>query len=363
MIDWARIHQDKEFRVSYLPLSLMSLIYSIGVSIRLKKMKDREKMSLPGFTVSIGNITAGGTGKTPAACMIAEWAHGEGYNVAILSRGYGGRRRARVTVVSDGRDILAGPKEAGDEPYLMAERLPGIPVITSKDRYLAGLTAHRNFGSSFFILDDGYQHLALKRDLDLLLLDAVMPFGNGRLLPRGPLREPASEISRADAVILTRAGQLGGDKAMSNDLKNLLQERPVFLGDHLPDRIIFPAVKTDHDTSFLKGKRVVAFAGIARPDSFRDTLLRQGAEILNFRPFPDHHPFSSDEIRVMTAEREKQGADFLITTEKDWMRSGEILSVDRLVSYLTIKFDFIGEKDGFFTMVRERVRKSKGVIL
>jgi len=360
MTDWAGIHEDKGFRLSYLPLSLMSLLYGIGVRVRLKNIMAGKKMSLPGFTVSIGNITAGGTGKTPAACMMAEWALGEGYNAAILSRGYGGRKRARVTVVSDGRNILAGPREAGDEPCLLAGRLPGIPVITSRDRYLAGLTAHRNFGSTFFILDDGYQHLGLKRDLDLLLLDAVRPFGNGCLLPRGPLREPVKEISRADAVILTRAGSWVGGKVISNDLKNILQDRPVFLGDHLPDKVIFPCLKKVHDTSLLKGKRVAAFAGIARPDSFRDTLIKLGAEILSFRSFPDHHPFSRDEIRALTGEKEKSGADFLITTEKDWIRVRDLITGDRSACYLTIKFDFTGDREGFFRMVREKVGKISG---
>jgi tetraacyldisaccharide 4'-kinase len=358
MTDWARIHEDKAFRLSYLPLSLMSLLYGIGVRIRLKKIKPGKKMALPGFTVSIGNITAGGTGKTPATCMMAEWALGEGYNAAILSRGYGGRKQAKVTVVSDGRNILTGPEEAGDEPYLLAKRLPGIPVITSKDRYLAGLTAHENFGSSFFILDDGYQHLGLKRDLNLLLLDAGMPFGNGLLLPRGPLREPVSEISRADAIILTRAGSLREREEINHDLNNLLQDKPVFLGDHLPDRVIFPFRETGYDMSFLKGKRVAAFAGIARPDSFRDILIKLGAEILYYRSFPDHHPFSYKEIRILSREREKTGADFLITTEKDWMRIRDIMPGDRFACYLKIRFDLVADRAVFFRMLREKIDKT-----
>jgi tetraacyldisaccharide 4'-kinase len=358
MTDWARIHEDNGFKASYLPLSLMSLLYGIGVQIRLRKIKSVKKMALPGFTISIGNITAGGTGKTPATCMVAEWALGEGYNAAILSRGYGGRKRAKVTVVSDGRDILTGPEEAGDEPYLLAKRLPGIPVITSKDRYLAGLSAYKNFGSSIFILDDAYQHLGLKRDLDLLLLDAGMPFGNGRLLPRGPLREPVDETARADAIILTRAGCIRDGKQINIALKNLLQDKPVFLGDHLPDRVIFPFRETGHDASFLKGRRVVAFAGIARPDSFRETLRKLGAEISIFRSFPDHHPFSYEEIRILSGEREKNGADFLITTEKDWMRIRDIMSGDPFACYLTIKFDFIADRDVFFRMLREKIDKT-----
>ena len=142
------------------------------------------------------NLTAGGTGKTPAACMLAEWARGEGYRIAVLSRGYGGSYREKVLEVSDGNRRHAGQDEAGDEPCLLSRRLLGVPVILSKRRYLAGLFAHEKFGTNFFVLDDGFQHLVLKRDLDIVLVDASDPFGNGRLeygvaislklIPRGP---------------------------------------------------------------------------------------------------------------------------------------------------------------------------------
>ncbi|MBN1626900.1 MAG: tetraacyldisaccharide 4'-kinase [Deltaproteobacteria bacterium] len=362
MIDWAGIHVDKGFRMLYLPLSLLSLIYGAGVAIRLKRARSGEKKALPGFTVSIGNLTAGGTGKTPATCMMAEWAKGEGYNVAVLSRGYGSKNREKLTIVSDGENVLAGPEQAGDEPYLMACRLPGVPVIIAKDRCLAGLTAIDRFKSSFFILDDGYQHLALKRDLDLLLLDAASPFGNGRLLPRGPLREPVSEAARADAVILTRAGSLTGGKGSDNDLGGLLNIKPLFMCEHLPDKVIFPAGKMKFDPSFLKGKRVMAFAGIARPDSFRDTLVSLGADIVSFRSFPDHYPFSGHEIKGLREERDKSGADFLITTEKDWVRASDMLSADVSALYLTVRFDFLSNKEGFFRMVNERIKSKKGEI-
>jgi len=358
MIDWARIHGEKGFRASYLPLSFMSLLYGVGVRLSLKNNKTRDKLSLPGFTVSIGNLTAGGTGKTPATCMIAEWAQGEGYDVAVLSRGYGGKKKERVTIVSDGKDILAGPEEAGDEPCLLAGKLPGIPVVTSKDRYLAGLAAHKNFGSSFFILDDGYQHLALKRDLNLLLLDAANPFGNGRLLPRGPLREPVNQIARADAIIFTRANFLTNGKDMGTEIKYLFQGKPVFMGDHLPVKVVFPFRGTSHDPDFLKGKRVMAFAGIARPDSFSRTLISLGAEILSFRHFPDHHPFTDYEIRTLIQEKVDKGAEFLITTEKDRMRAPDLISGDPCFSYLTIRFELSGEREGFFRMVGDKIKGS-----
>jgi tetraacyldisaccharide 4'-kinase len=357
MPDWARIHEEKSFKASYIPLYILSFIYGAIVRLRLAVLQDRRAMSLPGFTVSIGNLTTGGTGKTPATRMIAEWAAEEGYKVAVLSRGYGGKKKRRVTIVSDGKDILADPKEIGDEPCLLAKRLPGIPVVVSKNRYLAGLEAQIRFGCTFFILDDGYQHLKLKRDLNLLLVDASSPFGNGHLLPLGPLREPSGEFKRTDAIILTRAGYTGNNIEKEGRLKKLFHGKPVFTGDHVPENIIFPARHEEHPPSFLKGKRVIAFAGIARPFFFRDTLISLGAEILSYRAFPDHHPFTLEEIESLMGEKDTAGADYLITTEKDWVRLADLLPQVQFLAYLTIKFDILSEKKRFFTMIRESMRK------
>jgi tetraacyldisaccharide 4'-kinase len=354
MTDWAGIHGDKGFRASSIPLSVLSFLYGIGVRIHLKNIRLKKMMTLPGFTISIGNITAGGTGKTPATCMIAEWAIGQGYNAAILSRGYGGQNRAGTLIVSDGRNLLAGPKEAGDEPWLLGKKLPGIPVITAKNRYLAGMEAHNRFGSDFFILDDGYQHLMLKRDLNLLLLDKSMPFGNGWLLPRGPLREPLTELSRADAVILTRAGMLYTRGETAADITHRFPGKPIFKGEHLPEKVVLPFQEMVHDPSFLKGKRVVAFAGIAKPDSFRATLTSLGAEILSFKTFYDHHPFTGEETGALFAEKERTGADLLITTEKEWTRVRKLVPEDPFMSYLTIRFDILSEREAFFRMIAEK---------
>jgi len=354
MPDWSRIHEEKIFHASYLPLSLLSFFYGFGARLRTNIMKNRKKMSLPGFTVSIGNLTAGGTGKTPATCMMAEWAMGEGYKVAILSRGYGGQNKKKVSIVSDGEKIFAGPKEIGDEPYLLAKRLKGAAVVISKNRYNAGLEAQKRFGASFFILDDGYQHLRLKRDLNLLLLDASSPFGNGRLLPRGPLREPLGELTRADVIILTRAGA-GKGIEIRDGLEKIFQGKSLFMGNHIPEKIIFTSRDGGHDPSLLIGKRVVAFAGIARPLSFRDTLINLGAEITYYKAFPDHHYFNHDEIRDLMDEKEKTGADFIITTEKDWARLVNVIPGDPALAYLTIRFDLLSERTRFFDIVRETI--------
>jgi tetraacyldisaccharide 4'-kinase len=359
--DWSYIHTERRFHFATVPLAMLSFLYGLGVRLKLAADKRRKKRGLPGFTLSIGNLTAGGTGKTPAAIMMAEWALDNGYNVAVLSRGYGGSYATKEFVVSDGNYIKAGPNKAGDEPYLMARRLKGVPVIISKDRYLAGLTAHERFGTDFFVLDDGFQHITLKRDLDLVLIDASSPFGNGHLLPWGPLREPVEQIKRADAVILTRcdAGNTGNDTEA--ELKERLRGKPLFRGDHLPEKILFPFRNNSHAPEFLKGKRVVAFAGIARPDAFKATLIGLGTNLVSFVSFKDHHKFSADDFKGLVAEKEKKGADCLVCTEKDWVRLEGVIPEYPDLAFLTIRFTLLAGREQFFNMVRERSHKRRDI--
>ncbi len=315
--------------------------------------RKRKRKTLPGVVVSIGNLTAGGTGKTPATFMLAKWALDEGYRVAILSRGYGGRHKGRVLEVSDGNDMKATPAEAGDEPCLLARRLKGIPVVVAKKRYFAGLYAHERFGTNFFVLDDGFQHLDLHRGLDLVLMDASSPFGNGHLLPWGPLREPIAGLERADAFLITRSGHDGSAEALMDELKREWPDKPVFRSDHVPEKIVFPADEAVHNEDFLKGKRVVAFAGIARPEGLMKMLTDLGADVVSFKEFKDHHPFQRGEIQALMNERKSLHADYLLTTEKDWVRMEGIVPASPGLAYLTIRMYVWDEKEAFFKMVRE----------
>ena len=353
MFDWSRIHQSRIFSLVTLPLALCSFLYGLGVRFRLMACRKRKGKTLPGVVVSIGNLTAGGTGKTPAACMVAEWALTEGYRVAILSRGYGGRHKGRVLEVSDGNDIKARPAEAGDEPCLLARRLKGIPVVVAKKRYFAGLYAHERFGSNFFVLDDGFQHLDLHRGLDLVLMDASNPFGNGHLLPWGPLREPRAGLARADAFLITRSRDDGSADGLMDELKREWPDKPVFRSDHVPEKIVFPADGAVHNDDFLSGKRVVAFAGIARPEGLMKTLTDLGADVVSFKRFDDHHPFQRREIQALMDERKSLHADYLLTTEKDWVRMEGIVPPTRDLAYLTIRMDVWDKKEALFRMVRE----------
>ena len=339
-------------------LAPFAALYGVGVFLRLSAVRRRPKASLPGFVVSIGNVTVGGTGKTPAACLIAEWGLREGYRVAVLSRGYRGRYREEVLVVSDGYEVKAGPLEAGDEPYLMAKRLPGVPVLVSKKRRLAGARARARFGTNFFILDDGFQHLNLARDLDLVLIDATDPFGNGHLLPWGPLREPVRQLERADAFIITRLQEVGSRSDLSLRLHRRFPSKAVFYGRHTPAELVFPYGGETQGPDFLKGKRAIAFAGIGRPHAFRDTLLGLGAELLLFREFRDHHRFRRQEIQALIRERERLGADYLLTTEKDWVRVEGLGLHDPQLAYLRINFSLLTGIDTFFGMIKDRIEQA-----
>jgi len=312
---------------------------------------------LPGFVLSIGNLTVGGTGKTPAAAMIAEWALKEGYRPAILSRGYGGKHRGKTFEVSDGQHLYCTPEEAGDEPYLLAKNLQKVPVVLSKARYEAGLLASERHGSNFFILDDGFQHIRLKRDLDLVLLDATSPFGNMHLLPRGPLREPVDHLRRADVFIITRTGQ-GTSLILMNYLRKKFGGKPAFQSEHVPENLILPNLGHTHAPDFIRGKRVVGFAGIAKPDGFRDTLLKLGAEIALFKVFRDHHVFNRPELQELVGERHRLRADLLITTEKDYVRFVQLAPTENHLGYLTVRFQIVPGGEAFFDMIRGKARKA-----
>ena len=362
--DWAQVHQGASPVLWFPLLAGLSFLYGAGVRIRLSAFKMRllKRKSLPGFVVSIGNLTAGGTGKTPAVIMLAKWALKEGYRVAILSRGYGGRSKEKVLEVSDGEVIKVDPRDSGDEPNLIARKLTGIPVIVSRKRFNAGLFAHRKFDTNFFILDDGFQHLEIKRDLDLVLIDATSPFGNGHLLPWGPLREPVDQLARADAALLTRFRNQGSAEETLASLNLKFPAIPFFCADHMPASVIFPQSNDVRELDFLKGKRIVAFAGIARPQEFKETLTRLGADLVYFKGFRDHHRFKPQEIRAMIQKKKKFGAQYLLTSEKDWVRIAEFAPVCPEMGYLTIRFALVMAQNRFFGMIKRATSRKRPML-
>ncbi|NLA74187.1 MAG: tetraacyldisaccharide 4'-kinase [Deltaproteobacteria bacterium] len=346
--DWSHIHEARGLHFYTIPLAFLSIIYGLCVRIRNLVLKNRGKR-LPGFVLSIGNITTGGTGKTPAVIMIANWAKAQGYRVAVLSRGYGGKTGNGVLVVSDGKDILAEAHISGDEPWLIAGSLRDIPVVVSGSRYLAGIEAKKQFGTEFFILDDGFQHIRLARDMDIVLADTQSPFGNSHMLPWGPLREPVSELSRADTILFTRSKGLVPCYTIP-----YITGKPVYTSDHIQENIILAETGEELDISYLRGKPVVAFSGIARPESFRKSLKELGADILLFKAFGDHYPFTRADIIGLKNDALALNRAILVTTEKDWARIRNVAPDGKDIALLSVRFAVTPDEEAFFSSIKKR---------
>ena len=281
--------------------------------------------------ISVGNITAGGTGKTPMVEALARVLQREGRKVAILSRGYRkkedslGRKvrrrtlRKRPRIVSDGRHLLLDSEHSGDEPYMLASNLPGVAVLVDKDRVNSGRYAVRTFECDTLLLDDGFQYQRLKHRLDLVLVDYGNPFGNGNVLPRGILREPLRNLRRARFICITKVN--GHDTAeLRRRIRELNPDAGLMECDHVPCLLRDAFTRAEQPLEALRGKRVYAVAGIASPRSFETSLEDLGATLVGRRHFADHHRYTQQEVIEMANEAESLGADMVVTTEKDAVR-------------------------------------------
>lgn len=301
------------------PLVFLSFIYGNAVRLRnnLYNLRLREIKKLPCRVISIGNLTVGGTGKTPLVIETARRLQSLGLHPAVLSRGYGGTSPRPVNIVSDGAQLLMDPEEAGDEPVLMARSLRGVPVLTGPRRYLTGREALSLFRVDALVLDDAFQHRRLHRDVDVVLIDEKRGLGNGYLLPLGPLREPLSALRRAQVIVLTSPQGQSNGQVEAGTVPWLPPGVPVFSMSY---RLVY-LTAADGTTypveEALRGKRVLAFAGIANPDSFRETLIGTGVAHVSFLAFPDHHRYTGEDLKTIenTARREK--VEMIVTTEKD----------------------------------------------
>jgi len=243
----------------------------------------------------------------------------QGLHPAVLSRGYAGRRTKDVSVVSNGRDVLMGPEEAGDEPILIARSCPSVPVIVGKDRYRAGLESYERFHPDVFILDDGFQHRRLFRHIDIVLIDRERPMGNGYLLPRGTLREDPGGLSRATLIVET-ASTPHRDPAFTPDLIGSGDSFPtVITAYRRPTVVVNARAETVQGPDCLEGKRVVAFTGIARPEQFFATIESLGATLVARESFPDHYTFRERDMIHLRATA-AASADMIVTTEKDGVK-------------------------------------------
>jgi tetraacyldisaccharide 4'-kinase len=287
----------------------LSFLYGLGISIRSilyrSGLKKSHRALVP--VISIGNITAGGTGKTPMVDFLAGYLHSLGIRCAIVSRGYGGNYRQKVGRVTDENGHLQmSPQECGDEPYLLALRNPGVPVYVARQRRL-GVQAAEQDGAALLLLDDGFQHLAVQRDADIVLLDAKCPIGNGRLLPAGVLREPVSALQRADLIIMTRSD--ADQKSPLNVCAPVMRSR-----HQLSKTIRTLNGETVPEQAYL-GKSCLAFAGIAKPDEFFSALHCFGFSRIEEMSLADHQEYNREMLNLLWGSCHNH--DLLITTEKD----------------------------------------------
>ena len=305
-------------------LSLLSPLYRLGVAARLRLYRAGVLRThrLPHPVVSVGNLTTGGTGKTPLVMYLAQTLRQDGLHPAILTRGYRGTAERTGGLVSDGSRILLSTRESGDEAYLMASKLDGAPIAVGRTRSrTAGLVP--GFGADpelVFLLDDGYQHLQLERDLDILVLDATDPFGGGKLLPGGRLREPLSALARADLVVVTRAHLPFDQEALETEIR--LRNRLAKIAYFYHDAIALADVKTGVKlpVRHLFQKKVVAVCGIGNPDVFFKDLAHYQIDVVRSFSYRDHHLFTASDLDAVGQAARALGADAVVTTEKDAVR-------------------------------------------
>ena len=332
------------FRKNY--MHFFEILYYLGLSAK-KYYSLRHQIRLPSRVISIGNLTTGGTGKTPAVITVAEEAKKRGLKPVVLSRGYRGRVKGPCFVTKGDLPLLT-PEEAGDEPYLMAGRLRDVPIVIGASRYDAGMFAVRELLTDrpfpaehmLFILDDGFQHWGLYRDKDILLIDSGNPFGNGMMLPFGRLREPLQAIERADVIVLTKRSANEGQNNSADDIirkiKQYNTDAPVFYAEHKAAACRFLSGDSQ-PMQWLSGKKLFGFCALGSPESFRKTILSSGADLAGFRTFRDHYRYTSDDIARVKAEAIESGAEWIATTEKDIIK---ITNLDLPDNILIIDIEF-----------------------
>ena len=334
-----------------------SYLYEYGVRLKLAMydMGIKKKEKLDCCVISIGNITVGGTGKTPTAQKMADLIKRMGYRVVILNRGYRSHWDKEIGVVSDGNKIFMTAYEAGDEAYLMAKTLPGIPVVIGKNRAVTGKYAVEKLNAEVIIMDDGYQHWHLERDLDVVLVDTLNMFGNGCVLPRGMLREPLENLNRGDLFLLTKTDQSSVLSRMQlrKTIERYNAKAPVVESVHHPKNFVeiadwYKGITQNHmDLSELEGKDVMVFSAIGNPSSFEQTLSSIGLNIKEAVRYPDHHDYGMLEMQYILERASSHKAVAMITTSKDAVKiPTEFIYSSREIPLYILNMD-IQVTDGF----------------
>jgi tetraacyldisaccharide 4'-kinase len=306
-------------RIASVVLSPLGGLYGLAMKARrsLYRRGLLSNRSVPVPLISVGNLTVGGTGKTPLVQWIAEQLAAADRRVCILTRGYGRQNPKQRVVVSDGAEVLSDAEHAGDEACLLAESLKGrAAVISDADRGSAALWAIKNLASDVFVLDDGFQNLSLVRNLDIVTIDATNPWGNRRLLPAGILREPRGELARADCIVLTRVNESNAVLELEREISGLTNGRPAF-HSRMKIRGLRAINGTGENVPEIKGVSVAAFCGIGNPESFFAQLRSAGHQLASTEIFRDHHVYTQADIDRVVRGSSASGARFIFTTAKD----------------------------------------------
>ena len=310
--------------------------------------------------ISIGNVTAGGTGKTPVTEIFARTLAAEGRRVAILSRGY--RRKeppwwqrlftqviVPPLVVSDGKHVLLDAETGGDEPYMLASNLPGVAVVVDRNRVKAGRYAIKKFGCDTLILDDGFQYQKLKHSVEVVLVDSTNPFGNGHMLPRGVLREPARNLKRADIIFLTKCR--GDVSAVREEVRKYNTRAEIVECNHTPKVLKDVWSREEFPLGWLKGKTTCTLSGIASPKGFENSLRHLGAKVVWCERYADHHRYDSSQILYALNRTADMGADALVTTEKDAVRFPRFETSPVRCLYLRIAIEILAGGQNFTDII------------
>jgi tetraacyldisaccharide 4'-kinase len=336
----------------------LAKVYEQAVQLRLGLYRRRlfrpQELGCP--VVSVGNLTVGGTGKTPVAEMLARELQRRGRRVAILSRGYKSvprpfaqRLRNKLfkhldlfppRIVSDGKDVLLDSRRAGDEPHMLAKNLPGVCVLVDKDRVKSGLHALRHFDSDVLLLDDGLQYQRLRHRIDVVLVDSQAPFGNEHLLPRGTLREPPANLRRASYIVVTKSGPKPDDALLAR-LRKLNRTAAIIECNHAPRHWQDLSTGEKLPLNHLKGRHVGAMSGIARPESFEEGVRQLGAMVEISKAFADHHRFTKKEILRFLEWCDRRSLDALVTTEKDAVRFPDIDNPSVPMLFLRVEIEIL----------------------
>ena len=328
-------------------VALRYFLYRVG-------LKRRHPLGIQ--VISIGNVTAGGTGKTPVTEIFARTLAAEGGKVAILSRGY--RRKeapwwqrlftdviSPPLVVSDGKHVLLDSATGGDEPYMLASNLPGVAVVVDRDRVKAGRYAIKRLGCDTIILDDGFQYQKLKHSIEVVLVDSTNPFGNGNMLPRGILREPVRHLKRADIIFLTKCR--GDVSAVVQEIRKYNKTAEIVECTHAPKSLKDVWSREEFPLTWLEGKTTCTLSGIASPKGFENSLRHLGAKVVWCERYADHHSYDSSEILYALNRTADMGADALVTTEKDAVRFPRLETSPVRCLYLRIAIEILRGRESF----------------